>query len=691
MDMVGGSAQSAVDSLLGRLSSVFVEEAQLLRGVHDDMQFIKREMESMNGFLLDAGDEDRGNGNQVRVWRRQVHELAYDSQSCVDRYVQTFGATHPAVGAGLLASFRRVPVLVRTLPSRHRIATEIRGLKARALEVGERRLRYGVVTPATPGVQGGGISTLAARRAAIANREAEDARRRHALHSADVLFDANARARELVAWLMGAPQPVPRGRLRRNQLVTAGQLIKKMWSGGGGPNDRQDLTMELIKLFRGLDDNDNPENVAEAAGYLSSTMLEVDTQEVKVLSSWLLDKVLGRADLPQQDPENKGEAAGSELFMDMLKAVKDPMAKFIGHAENLKTSYNMIGVLSNMMEDLIEVFKALKEPIERFLGLADQPPQDSSSSKDGSPHQRPAATANEDLLEMVKAAKEPMEVARAEARYVAAQVKWLLKMFFSEKFSFNQEHVQHPKVVTIVTPPVRDLSNDDGPEELLEETHATELARKVFDHPRASDHFNTKVWVDAKHKSKLKPRLMSILHQVLSPSSTASSDDNLEPTKDEASQWNNLSEEELKTRIAEHLKGKRFLMVLADPEDENSWQDITSALPDHGDSAVIETPRIRYMAQFHAWYKASWIFLLMGASSRYQVHFCSNLVGIRKVAAELVGGDQLPGGISAILKKCLWDSFATKMFLHALYANPHISDAELERLMLGLRYSSSVC
>ncbi|KAJ1255813.1 hypothetical protein BS78_K154000 [Paspalum vaginatum] len=691
MDMVGGSAQSAVDSLLGRLSSVFVEEAQLLRSVHDDMQFIKREMESMNGFLLDAGDEDRGNGNQVRVWRRQVHELAYDSQSCVDRYVQTFGATHPAAGAGLLASVRRVPVLVRTLPSRHRIATEIRVVKARALEVGERRQRYGVVTL---GAQGGGASTpaaAAARRAATANREAEDARRRHSLDSADVLFDANARARELVAWLMGAPQPVPRGRLRRNQLVTAGQLIQKMWSGSGGANDSQDLKMELMKLFRGTDVNDNPENVAEAAGFLSSAMLEVDTQEVKVISSWLLDMVLGRADMPQQDPENKGGSAGHELLMDVVKAVKDPLTKFIDHAEDLSFTS-----LLSAMSDLIDIFKALKEPIEKFLGIAEQPQQDSSESEDDGSQQarsrRPAATSKEDLLEMVKAAKEPMEVARAEARYVAAQIKWLLQMFCSEKFSFNQEHVQHPKVVTIVTPPVQDFSSDDGPaEELLEETHAPELARKVFDHPRASDHFNTRVWVDAKLNSKLKPRLKSILHQVSLPSDSPASPPNLEPTEEEASKWKHLSVEELKAMVAERLEGKRFLMVLADPEDDNAWQDITSALPNkHGESAVIETPRIKYMAQFHAWYRASWIFWLMGASSRYQVHFCSNLVGMRKVAAELVGSDQLPGGVSAILKKCLWDNFATKMFLHALYANPHRSDAELERLMLGLRYSSSV-
>nr|XP_062184549.1 disease resistance protein PIK6-NP-like [Phragmites australis] len=134
---MAGTAQSAVDSLLGRLSSVLLEEAQLLRGVRGDVEFIKDEMESMNGFLLDVAAAERPN-HQVRAWDKQVKELAYDSQNCIDGYVQCLADTPGAGGAGVLATLRRAPLLLRTMPARHRIAMRIRELKARARDLGER-------------------------------------------------------------------------------------------------------------------------------------------------------------------------------------------------------------------------------------------------------------------------------------------------------------------------------------------------------------------------------------------------------------------------------------------------------------------------------------------------------------------------------------------------------------------------
>ena len=61
-----GSAQGAVDSLLGTLASLIKDEAQLLGNVRDDVQFISDEMESMNGFLLHVDEATEEDDHQVR-------------------------------------------------------------------------------------------------------------------------------------------------------------------------------------------------------------------------------------------------------------------------------------------------------------------------------------------------------------------------------------------------------------------------------------------------------------------------------------------------------------------------------------------------------------------------------------------------------------------------------------------------
>lgn len=172
--MLLGSAQGAVGSLLGRLSSALVDEAQQLGSVRSDIQFIKDEMESMNGFLLHVaeatGDGNSDDDHQIQAWMKQVAEVAYASQNCVDLYVQSLGTR--AGEQGLLRHLRRLTRLVWSLPTRHRIAKQIQELKIRSREVGERRLRYGVEAPASRD-----HNAVLAAQDADTSKEQEDAQR----------------------------------------------------------------------------------------------------------------------------------------------------------------------------------------------------------------------------------------------------------------------------------------------------------------------------------------------------------------------------------------------------------------------------------------------------------------------------------------------------------------------------------
>ncbi|XP_020397872.2 disease resistance protein Pik-2 [Zea mays] len=136
-------ASGAVSSLLG----VIGNEARLLRGVRGDVQFIKEEMESMNSFLVHLARTSHTGGEhgvQVRTWMNQVRILANDCNNCIDKYVYRGNPDVHLRRSGLLRYLLWPPWFVRKMFAQHDAAGQLRVLKDRAREVGERRMRYDV-------------------------------------------------------------------------------------------------------------------------------------------------------------------------------------------------------------------------------------------------------------------------------------------------------------------------------------------------------------------------------------------------------------------------------------------------------------------------------------------------------------------------------------------------------------------
>ncbi|XP_006663025.2 uncharacterized protein LOC102718497 [Oryza brachyantha] len=140
-------AAGAVKSLL----VVIRNEAVLLGGVRDDVQFIKEEMESMNSFLAHLARSAPAGGEhdeQVRTWMNQVRLLAQDCNNCIDLYVYSGNPEIHRAKGRLRRHLWWVYWSVRKMVAQHRAAVQLRQLKDRARDVGERRLRYGVEVPA---------------------------------------------------------------------------------------------------------------------------------------------------------------------------------------------------------------------------------------------------------------------------------------------------------------------------------------------------------------------------------------------------------------------------------------------------------------------------------------------------------------------------------------------------------------
>ncbi|KAI4967202.1 hypothetical protein ZWY2020_029531 [Hordeum vulgare] len=168
--------QGALESLLGRLTTILVDEARLLGGLHGDVEFIKEEMECMNGVLLHLAEAQHLD-RHVRAWMKQVVCLARHCEGNVELYIHivTDAGHHES---GPLGYLRHIIRYVRTIPERHRIATRIRELKVKAHDLGHRQLRYGITVPPAAGQDGEMFMNEDVQAPDGPEAEEEDARRR---------------------------------------------------------------------------------------------------------------------------------------------------------------------------------------------------------------------------------------------------------------------------------------------------------------------------------------------------------------------------------------------------------------------------------------------------------------------------------------------------------------------------------
>ncbi|KAG6755658.1 hypothetical protein POTOM_041491 [Populus tomentosa] len=123
-------AESAVSLVIDKLAPLLAQRVQLLKGVYKEVVDIKDDLEAIRAFLKDADSkaEREGASESVKVWVKQAREVAYQIEDVIEEYNMLHVAQHRdrRVLAGFLT---KVSSLVRKLPLRHKIASEIHDVR----------------------------------------------------------------------------------------------------------------------------------------------------------------------------------------------------------------------------------------------------------------------------------------------------------------------------------------------------------------------------------------------------------------------------------------------------------------------------------------------------------------------------------------------------------------------------------
>ncbi|KAL6658719.1 hypothetical protein ACP70R_002759 [Stipagrostis hirtigluma subsp. patula] len=128
--------KGVMDSVLVKLNNSIVDSYTSLVGVSTDVQFLRDELPAMSALLEKLEDID-GLDPQVKILRNQAREMSYDIEDYIDEFMNNMGSTDTKAGF-----ISKVSHFLKTLRTRLETAWQIKELKNRLHELGERRKRY---------------------------------------------------------------------------------------------------------------------------------------------------------------------------------------------------------------------------------------------------------------------------------------------------------------------------------------------------------------------------------------------------------------------------------------------------------------------------------------------------------------------------------------------------------------------
>nr|BAJ92739.1 predicted protein [Hordeum vulgare subsp. vulgare] len=135
------AATGAMGSVLGKLGVMLSNEYKLLKGVRDDIQFLKDELEAMHKFLVTMANVEEPH-EQDKLRADAVRDLSYVMEDKIDKFMVLVRREPSSKPDSFMELCRKSMEKINKIKFRHKIAKDVKDIKIRITEVSDRHKRY---------------------------------------------------------------------------------------------------------------------------------------------------------------------------------------------------------------------------------------------------------------------------------------------------------------------------------------------------------------------------------------------------------------------------------------------------------------------------------------------------------------------------------------------------------------------
>lgn len=142
VQLLVSSSTGAMGSVLGKLGTMLSDEYKLLKGVHDDIKFLKDELEAMQAFLLMMADVEKPD-QQAKVRANAVREMSYEIEDTIDKFMllgESDDSSSMFDGFGKVC--KKIMKKIADMKTCHKITKDIHDIKSQVKEISKRYARY---------------------------------------------------------------------------------------------------------------------------------------------------------------------------------------------------------------------------------------------------------------------------------------------------------------------------------------------------------------------------------------------------------------------------------------------------------------------------------------------------------------------------------------------------------------------